>query len=136
MEMPSPTSSQKGRLSPRPRSDAPNAITAAKPQAKISRRLASRDPVVEVPNAAASRRCSATMTAAKIRGLRGIPARAFASFEFSYLHLFYGWPRGALYTRLVDVPCPIRVVNRFNRGGAIQFLRCGKLASFEWIAVL
>src|SRR5215472_12299303 len=77
VEMPIPTSSQKGRLSPCPRRAAPNTITAANPQAMICRRFARKDPVVEVPSVAASNRCSVTMTAAKIRGFRGIPRRTF-----------------------------------------------------------
>src|SRR5260221_388356 len=53
-------------------------MAAAKPQAKISRRFASKDPDAEVPSVAASHRCSATMTAARMRGFRGIPCRTLA----------------------------------------------------------
>src|SRR6266436_3719573 len=53
-------------------------MAAAKTQAKISRRFASKDPDAEVPSVAASHRCSATMTAARMRGFRGIPCRTLA----------------------------------------------------------
>src|SRR5713226_617967 len=82
--MPAPTISQKGRPKPLPRRDAPKAMTAAKPQAKICRRFARKDPAVAVPSVAASQRCSATMTAARIRGFRAFLV-VLSRFKLNFL---------------------------------------------------
>ena len=51
---PAPVISQKGRLNPQFRRLAANAMTAAKPQAIISRQFARNEPSVEVPSVSAS----------------------------------------------------------------------------------
>src|SRR3981189_3602803 len=104
-----PKISQKVRLKPRPRRDAPKAMTAAKPQAKICRRFARKDPAVVVPSVAASQRCSATMTAARIRGFRAIPCSILAfRFEFFCPKLLYGESRAPLRNPSEGVPSLIR----------------------------
>src|SRR5713101_7605753 len=138
MAMPAPTSSQKGRLRPRPRRYAPNAITAAKPQARICRRLARRDPAVEVPSVAASQRCNATMTAARIRGFRGMPCRGIA-YRFERLaRIYFRWNLAGVRTNRAQ-KCPGRYGNlKRVRWKRIRFelWLCSTLSPFEGVAVL
>src|SRR5216684_8462690 len=69
-------------------------MTTAKPQAKISSRFASRDPVAVVPRVAASQRCSATITAARIRGFRGIPCRTLTIGTEFFARIYFRRIRG------------------------------------------
>src|SRR5437899_5049601 len=138
MAMPTLKISQKGRLMPRPRRYAPRAMAAAKPQAKICRRFASRDPVVVVPSVAASQRCNATTTAARIRGFRSIPCRTLSgSMGANYPNLFYGGIPRALRQSVFRRALPDTGLCRSSRRlilARIQVLP--SLASLEGVAVL
>src|SRR2546427_2930185 len=113
-------------------------MTTAKPQAKISRRLASRDPVAVVPSVAASQRCSATITRARIRGFRGIPCRTLTiGTEFLLVSILGGIPRAYAQSMGRRV-LPVKGFQEATIGALIQdeLMLCSSLAAFQRVAVL
>src|SRR6267378_3494104 len=75
-----PKISQKVRLKPCPRRDAPKAMTAARPQAKICKPFARNDPSVDVPSVSASTIWRPTITDTNANNLRDIRRGSFMNW--------------------------------------------------------